>query len=773
MAFIDCYDLTGVYFQGDAPSIGASVFDNDTNAIAYYLPYTEGWTGPTFGGLPLMSWPGMEAAIFLYITNNGTITITRYIGPGGTAVIPDQTNGYSVTSIGTRAFGYNTNLIDIVIGRNVTNAGSSYVPGAHIGPFALCFGLQAITVDTNNPVYSSSAGVLYDRSRTALLEYPLGKTGSYTIPDGVRTIGETAFSFCNGLSSILMPTSLTNIADMAFYKCVSLTNATIGPNVTSIEYYAFLGTSLTGVYFLGDAPSLGPSAFDFDANAIAYYLPYTEGWTGPTFGGLPIMPWPGTEAAYFTCTTNNGAITITGYTGPGGTAVIPSTINGYSVTSIGAGAFGYNTNLINVMIGRSVTNAGSGPFALCFGLQAITVDTNNPLYSSPAGVLYDRSRTTLLEYPAGKTGSYTIPDGVGTIGEAAFQHCNGLTSILMPTSLTNIAGGAFYQCVGLTNATIGPNVTSIGADAFSNCGSLVSANLPNGITSIDFYTFYGCGSLTKMTIPAGVRFIGDSAFSECASLTSLTIPPCAIDNLAFSYCSGLTNVTLAEGVSGIGDYAFAWCSGLAGLTLPSTVTSIGDAAFEASGLTSVVIPYGITSIGPSTFGGCPGLTNVMIPNTVGMIGNTAFGSCGMTTITIPKSVSRIDDMAFTDCDHLTGIYFEGGAPSLGTSVFDGDTNATVYYMPGTIGWGPTFGGRPAVLWNPQAAESPNFGVRTNRFGFTITGSSNLVIVVEACTNLTRPDWSVVATNTLTSGACYFCDPHWTNYPGRYYRFRSP
>ena len=107
-------------------------------------------------------------------------------------------------------------------------------------------------------------------------------------------------------------------------------------------------------------------------------------------------------------------------------------------------------------------------------------------------------------------------------------------------------------------------------------------------------------------------------------------------------------------------------------------------------------------------------------------------------------------------------------------MFVGADNATVYYLPGTTGWGTTFGGRPAVLWNPLVQTSDaSFGVRTNRFGFTITGASNLVIVVEASTNLANPVWAPVGTNTLTGGSSYFSDPQWTNHPARFYRLRSP
>src|SRR5664279_3848997 len=101
---------------------------------------------------------------------------------------------------------------------------------------------------------------------------------------------------------------------------------------------------------------------------------------------------PAVAQAQFTFTTNNGAITITGYTGPGWTVVIPSTTNGLPVTSIGNSAF-YNKSLTNVTIPSSVTSIGDEAFAACYALTAITVDTNNPAYSSVAGVLFDKSQT--------------------------------------------------------------------------------------------------------------------------------------------------------------------------------------------------------------------------------------------------------------------------------------------------------------------------------------------------------------------------------------------
>jgi hypothetical protein len=107
-------------------------------------------------------------------------------------------------------------------------------------------------------------------------------------------------------------------------------------------------------------------------------------------------------------------------------------------------------------------------------------------------------------------------------------------------------------------------------------------------------------------------------------------------------------------------------------------------------------------------------------------------------------------------------------------VFASDDNATVYYLPGTTGWSTNFAGLPTVLWTPQVQTSDaSFGVRTNQFGFSIAWASGMVIVVEASTNLANPTWSPLATNTVTGDSLYFSDPQWTDYPGRFYRLRSP
>jgi hypothetical protein len=486
------------------------------------------------------------------------------------------------------------------------------------------------------------------------------------------------------------------------------------------------------------------------------------------FVALTLLALPALVQAQFTYTTNSGAITITGYTGGGGAVVISTTINGYPVTAIGDTAFNDQTNITSVMIPNSVTNIGSGTFWSCSRLTDITVDAANPAYSSLNGVLFDNSQATLLQFPGGLGGDYTIPGDVTSIGAWAFSVCTSLTNVTIPNSVTNIGERAFDRCYGLTKVTIPNSVADIGAFAFYDCYRLASVAIPNSVTIIGDAAFDGCYGLTSVTIPNNVTNIGDYAFDSCSSLTSVTIPNrlTSIGNYAFDRCSGLTSVTIPNSVTNIGDYAFDSCSDLTNI-----VVTVGNPNYASAGgvlfdkLFHILIQYP---------GGLVG--NYSIPNSVTTIGSAAFNSCsGLMSVTIPNSVTNISSYAFYGCSSLTSAYFQGNAPlvdgeagSADTTVFFQDDTGTVYYYAGTTGWSSTFGGVPAVLWNPQATA---MSVTSGQFGFTLTGPPNAVIVVEATTNLSHPVWLPVSTNILSgAGTSPFSDP--AGYPMRFYRFRS-
>jgi hypothetical protein len=123
---------------------------------------------------------------------------------------------------------------------------------------------------------------------------------------------------------------------------------------------------------------------------------------------------------------------------------------------------------------------------------------------------------------------------------------------------------------------------------------------------------------------------------------------------------------------------------------------------------------------------------------------------------------------------LHGIFFQGNAPALsGADVFAW-ISPTIYYLPGTSGWGPTFAGLPTVLWNPQIRSSDaGFGVQKNGFGFNIAGTAGIPLVIQMTTNLVAGSWVSLQGCTLTNGLIHFSDPQWTSYPSRFYRIQPP
>jgi len=193
-----------------------------------------------------------------------------------------------------------------------------------------------------------------------------------------------------------------------------------------------------------------------------------------------------------------------------------------SVIKIDDVAFVNCTSLTSIIIPNNVASIGFGAFSGCTSLTALSVNSDNTTYISDDGVLYNKSKTTLVAYPGGKIGTFTIPNNVTSIGEGAFSGSPNLTSVTIPDSVTSIGHGAFSNCSNLTSVTIPDSVTSIGDWTFLGCTSLTNINIPNSVTSIGHEAFSDCTSLISITIPNSVKSISNFAFSDCLRLTRVT-----------------------------------------------------------------------------------------------------------------------------------------------------------------------------------------------------------------------------------------------------------
>ena len=367
--------------------------------------------------------------------SNDTVVIDGYSGNESNVTIPSYIDGYKVTDLASSIFETNENLKTLTIPSTISNI-------RDINHFSTYNTLESITVEASNATYSSAGGVLFNKNKTELLLCPSGnKTTSYTVPNSVTTICHRAFDDCKNLKTVSIPSSVTKIdtgvfsdctalntvklseglitiSDLAFYNCKSLKEITIPDSVIDIgdralgvyhtsdfkEYIVedftirgYLG-SYTYFYFLADV-KVGLINF-IDLGKSQYYLEF-----------------------YYDFNEDNKTIEIFYYLGDNKNVVIPSTIDGYTVTRIELGAFFDNNNITSVTVPNTVTSIGHSAFAECDNLESVSLSE----------------------------GLKTIGDNYDPLEDnvyAAFEQCPKLKSITIPASVTNMtySGLGYYAC---------------------------------------------------------------------------------------------------------------------------------------------------------------------------------------------------------------------------------------------------------------------------------------------------------------------------------------
>ena len=627
------------------------------------------------------------------VLDDGTVEINGYSGSAEKVVIPEKIEGGSVVYIGSRAFKDCTSFKSITIPNSVTSIGES--------AFINCTNLTSITIPDSVTKIGMTAflgcsnltGVTLPNGLTeinyGIFEYCTSLV-KITIPNSVKEIGYAAFGGCSSLTDIVIPNSVENIAGRAFENCSNITSITMPNNVTSIGEVTFGGcSSLTDIVIPNSVTEIGWNAFDDCESLTSITIPNSVTSIGSyAFINCTALTAINVASQNKNYTSENGVLFNKDKTElicyPGG-----KTDNHYeipnSVTSIGSSAFYGCSKLTSIFISDSVS--GKIEFRSCSNLTTIDVATNNAVFSSENGVLFDKNKTALICYPSGKTeNNYSIPDSVTSIGNSAFSGCTSLTSVTIPNSVTDIGSSAFDDCTSLKTVTIPNGVTYIDYCTFSGCASLTSITIPDSVTRIGGSAFRECISLTNITIPNSVTYIYDDAFSDCTSLISITIPDSVtyIGGETFRGCTSLTAINVATGnqdyasangvlydkdktavicypvgkkdknysildsVTHIYRYAFRGCTNLTSITIPDSMTYIGDYAFEnCTSLAGITIPDGVTEISQYTFDGCTSLASITIPKSVTFINNGAFLNCtSLTSVTIPDGVRYVSSDAF-------------------------------------------------------------------------------------------------------------------------------
>ncbi|MDX2109483.1 MAG: leucine-rich repeat domain-containing protein [Verrucomicrobiota bacterium] len=737
-AFYNCISLTNVAIPNSVTSIGDEAFYNCTSLTSVTIPNS------------------VTSISVLAFTNCTSLT--------------SVTLGNSVTSIGDAAFSSCTSLTGVTIPNSVTFIGD--------GAFYDCTSLTAFIVDPTNSAYSSLDGVLFNKTQTALIQYPSAKTGStFTIPNSVTSIGDSAFFNCISLTSVTIPNSVTFIGSWAFSSCGSLTIVTIPNSVTSIGEGAFYScTSLTSVTIPNSVTSIGDHAFEYCRSLANVTIP--------------------------------NSVTTIGYSAFNNCAGLTSVTIPNSVTSIGSSAFSYCTNLTSATFaGNSPTGFGSNVFnnttpgfTIYYPLGASGFSTpswkgypaqyytgtnaQTITFAQPQDhLLSDGSFTLSASASSGLPVTFTVLSGFATVyGSTVTLKGSGTVTVRAtqagdgtwaPAPSVDRSFAVSASLADLANAIdqAGVNGSTWGVDAFTthdgvdaarsgsithNQSSVLTLTLSVfDSTSINFWWKvssesgydYLCFSIDgeeqakisgevnwsqktyvltsgthtlqwSYTKNGSVSSGSDAGWVDQVVLTSVfTVPD--------------TNITLTYSLSGNPATAtITDCNmnATGALAIPNTlggapVTSIGHAFSWCSSLTSVTIPDSVTSIGNYAFEYCRSLTSITIPNSVTSIGNYVFSDCrSLTSVSIPTSVTFVGYRTFYNCATLTSVTFAGNAPAtFGYEVFaSAAPGFTIYYPHWASGFStPTWNGYPAkpTLFYADTTYAVGGGWKWNGLGF--------------------------------------------------------
>ena len=348
--------------------------------------------------------------------------------------------------------------------------------------------------------------------------------------------------------------------------------------------------------------------------------------------------------------------------------------------------------------------------------------------------------------------------GITSISSKAFYDCPNLTEVSIANTVTNIESSAFSNCTSLKSISFPSNVTKLENNVLTNCTSLEDINIPGSVTEIGNYAFSHCTSLENLTLPEGVQKLGCGIIYNTI-IERITIPKtvtsCYGEYLGSDTYQGafygdefLKEVVFEEGIESIPARICANASSIEKVTIPSSVTKIGDNAFNGcTGITSVNIPKGVNLIEYYAFYRCTSLKNVnMEENTKKLfkteIGSWAFSNCtSLKSISFPSNVTKLGDYVLSGCTGLENVSIPGSVTYLGDYAFNGCTSLKSITLPSSI---TSIGNS---IFNNSALETarvyknsyPLTYCKNNNINYQIIGSFDKATSIQvsngSCTNI--------------------------------------
>jgi len=674
-AFYNCASFTDIIIPNSVTVIGASAFSGCTNVTTLNF-------GKSVTEIGAYSFSNLHNLQQLIVPDNvQLIENSAFYGCGALVDVTLPFVGRSRDATSYKAtFGY-------IFGYTTLNAYSSNnYKGIFSGDSTKCVGYVYQTDNTeysyygykseDNPLGTVTYSMLGWTSKlgfttyenTSFVDYKIGNNTSYNYYTYVAPTGSTWQYSCNNYSfgtnrytlqsyyyhipaaiSKVTITDATHIQTAAFLNCANIKELYINAGLNSIGECTFrnVGTSVSEDELLRPNNESDSYDYSYTNGSDTYY--YTVDDSG--------------NATIVKCSTTSTQITL------------PTSLGGYTVTTIGKAAFKNCTSLNGVTIPNTITKISDSAFEGCRNLVVVTIPATCVFVGE-----YAFSGCSSLE-------TVTIAEGVEHIGNYCFENCVALSKIVIPDSCTYLGKYAFYNCSAMVSATIGISVPVIGDYTFYNCESLATIVIGIKVESIGDYAFYNTG-LTKVATPALLASIGDYAFADCSALTQLALKGglITIGEGAFKNDSLLSTLTLPANVNDIGAYAFYGCSSIASISIPAGVSEIKDYAFAyCSSLSNITFKGTITSIGTSAFY-CDALASVTLSEGLESIGANAFAYNNLATVYLPSSLTYLGEQAFYECALLETVSIPDSA-DVGGYAFSKNTNdltITIRYNKGTI-----------------------------------------------------------------------------------------